>query len=191
MAKRALRRHPKPATALRCHDARHRLTRHTARRAATLPAWHDCCPIPSKATRRIPGQAKIAPSTTAPPTKSPLPSSSCHQQRQSTRLPPKPPLGQIPIDATPRTTARGFLPGGFRTPALRARANSCDGPASETLHRKPYTVAEVRKSPWCDALGPAKPRFRCGRVRPGGDWHAQVPSREREGTYADAALQTS
>jgi hypothetical protein len=29
-------------------------------------------------------------------------------------------------------------------------------------------VAEVRKSPWCDALGPAKPPFRCGRVRPDG-----------------------
>ena len=131
-----LRRHPKPTTALRCHDARHRLTPHTARRAATLPARHHCRPIVSKATRRIPGQAKIAHSTTAPAAKSLLRSSLHRRPRQSAHLPPNPPLCQIPIigNRPTRRPAGSFL-GGFRTPALRAHANSHHGPASETLHR--------------------------------------------------------
>ena len=101
-----------------------------------LPALHRCRPTVSKGARRIVDQAKIALPTIAPATKSLLPSSRCHRPRQSTHLPPKPPHRQIPI-VTNRQTRRpaGSFLGGFRTPALRARANSTTAPASETLHQ--------------------------------------------------------
>ena len=131
--------HPRRKPRSRRHDARYRFSPHTTRRGTTLPALRRCRLTVSKGTRRIVDHAKIAPSTTAPATKSPLPSSSGHRQRQSTRLPPKPPLGQIPIDATPRTTARGFLPGAFgRRLSERARI------AVTGRHPKPYAIADTR-----------------------------------------------
>jgi hypothetical protein len=41
---------------------------------------------------------------------------------------------------TPTRRPAGSFLGGFRTPALRAPANSCDGPESETLHRSSRRV---------------------------------------------------
>jgi len=132
----------------------------SGRPAGQLPARHRCCPIVSKATRRILGQAKIAPSTIAPATKSLLPSSCCHRPRQSAHRPPKPPHRQIPIVVNRQ-------PGGPPVPSWEAfgrrfseRANSYDGPASETLH---HAHACLRQR----GTRPRLPRRRTGeRMKP-------------------------
>ena len=178
-----LRRHLKPVTALRCHDARHRLTQHTPRRASDLLARHRCRRTVSKATCRLLGKAKIAPSTTTPATKSLRRSSFRRRPRQSAHLRPKPLHPQIPIVVNrPTQRPAGSFLGGFRTPTLRARANSSTG-----RHPKPFTEAVLqnaryRRTRWLkqrtprstDAAElPSPGRLRCSKCcRAQGYWRA-------------------
>jgi hypothetical protein len=137
----ALHPHPKPAVPPQCHDRRHRLSPHTARRQATPRALYRYRPTVSKGTRRIIDHAKIAPSTIAPAPKSLLPSSCCRRPRQSAHLPPEPPHPQIPIVVNRQ-------PGGPRVPSWEAFGRRPSEPArisATGLHPKPYT--KPRHSP--------------------------------------------
>ena len=144
----ALHRHPKLALPPQCHDRRHRLSPHTARRRATPRALYRCRPTVSKGTRRIIDHAKIAPSTIAPAPKSLLPSSCCHRPRQSAHLPPEPPHPQIPIVVNRQ-------PGGPRVPSWEAFGRRPSEPAriaATGRHPKPYTIAAVRSADGCPLI---------------------------------------
>ena len=102
----------------------------------SLPASHHCRPAASKGTslRRRSGQNrsvdrrrsdKLATAIVDPPPTTPASASPTQAA-----APSNPHRRQQPA----RRPAGSFL-GGFRTPALRARADSHDGPASETLHQ--------------------------------------------------------
>jgi hypothetical protein len=94
----------------------------------TLPALHRCRPTVSKGTRRILAQAKIAPSTTAPATKSLLRSSFYRQPRPSAHLPPNP-------------AARGFLHGRLSDAGRQSAARI----ATTGRHPKHFTEDDAVK----------------------------------------------
>jgi hypothetical protein len=76
------RRHPKPAAAAQSHDPVTASPRIPPAPELRFRRCKAVAPPSPKGIRRIVDQAKIAPSTTAPATKSLLLSSCCHRPRQ-------------------------------------------------------------------------------------------------------------
>jgi hypothetical protein len=120
----AARRGLKPGSGPRCHDARHRLFTTPARWGTSRPALHRCRPAASQGASLTFNQPKIAASTAAATINLASPSTIRRRLRQPAHALPRLPSPQIPITATARTASRGSFLGGFRTPALRARARS-------------------------------------------------------------------
>ena len=135
------RRTPRPAVTPTQQRQRSAMTPVTASAhlpPAGKPRFRRCiavAPPSPKAHARILDQAKIAPSTITPASKSLLPLSCCHQPRQSAHRPPNPAHRQIPIVVDRQ-------PGGPRVPSWEAFERrpserpriATTGPASETLH---------------------------------------------------------